>query len=335
MLVSLGTNGLAMLDNWLDASEVERLRATVADLESDPPRWARKPEHSLADIVHDAPLTARRAGDAGRIGEIEAAFNAPFLRQVCDGYLKRSWACDRVVQQRDSVREEAVTPWHVDHFPGLGKCLKFFIYLGDTTTENGAFQYVPGWHGLVREMSSELSDFAARRDALHVFEQLDAAASNHARRLHDQGRLAEAKRIDALLENTSRHISGNHDSDGHYAVPGKAGTVVVFDPAGLHRGHDPCGRASCRSQSLSRVSPVASTFVTQRNDNLCAAFSGTLVGSSPWPGRFRLRPPGEANQLVHPVDRDRTGLQTTSWREPWPHPLSIPRSPGRMARDAR
>jgi len=236
VLRRLESDGIVLLEDWLDHESVQRLRADVESLEQAPPRWARVPEKAHGSILNFAPLAVHRLGDGARIAAIETVFNAPFFRAICDGYLNRTWAFDRIVQERDTAREEALTPWHVDYFPNHGKCLKFFVYLSDTTEQNGAFHYVPGWHGLVREMAGELPDFRTRRRDLHVWDQLSEAVKDRASRLRSAGHEEAAEQLEEKLARASAHIVSTDRSDDHYAVTARAGTVVVFDPAGLHRG---------------------------------------------------------------------------------------------------
>jgi hypothetical protein len=275
-LETLRRDGILMLPGWFAGERLAALRAEVESLESDPPRWARTPARASASygtMVHFSPLAARRSHDTGRVTEIARAFNGPNFRGLCDAYLGRDWAFDRILLGRDHARDAAITPWHVDHFPFAERCLKFFIYLNDTDASTGAFSYVPGWHELVYSLSLELPDFRARQQSFHVFDEILAVADAKVKSLRAAGREAEATPIVEKLAEVRSRIAEASPQDAPFSVEAPAGSVIVFDPAGLHRGgvvragERLVVRAHCLQGKLARA-------VSSRNEFSVFAYRG-------------------------------------------------------------
>lgn len=280
LLSTLRRDGFVTLENWITGDALTALKAEVEALESAPPAWARVPDKDHGFILHFAPMTARQHDRSGAVSHIAEAFNDPAFRNLCDGYLGGGWVFDRIILERDFPRPEAIAPWHVDHFPFAERCLKFFIYLSDTNADTGAFSYVPGWHNLVRALSGELPDFRARQDALHWYEQIVDAARTRSDRLKAQGRDEEADGIDRTLEGVRGHIHSADASDDRYSIAARAGSVIVFDPAGLHRGGVVrqggrlIVRSHCLEAKMARVLSSRNEMVVFANRNVARLVDG-------------------------------------------------------------
>lgn len=268
--ICLREDGMFVLRSWLAPESLQALRAEVESLEADPPYWARTPDKDDRNVVHFSPLTAHRLSGSGRISEIARVFNAPAFRHLCDRYIDRRWNFDRIIIERNFPRPNSIAPWHVDHFPYDGRCLKFFIYLNDTDAAGGALSYVPGSHMLVHELAAQLDTFDERQRGLHMYEQVAEAATAQAARCKAEGQHDRAARIEGLLARMASHIATADRSDDHYAIEAPAGSVIVFDPAGLHRGGviSRGERLIVRSHCLE--SKLARTF-SSRNDFVVSA----------------------------------------------------------------
>jgi hypothetical protein len=80
-------------------------------------------------------------------------FGADYMKQAADRYYggKPNRLNHCIHCTHDLPREEPINPVHYDKI----SCLKFFIYLKDTTVKNGAFDCAPGSHHIARRLAAK------------------------------------------------------------------------------------------------------------------------------------------------------------------------------------
>ena len=140
---------------------------------------------------------------------------------------------------------EMVIPWHTDQAYSGAKvvnkfvdpnkaALKFFFYLTDVDSENGCLGYVPGSHlisyylkKLILEKEIIYSPYWKLRD----YRKLISTDSVKKKLL----KFVDQEKINNFLNFTS-FIDENKPDTFEFDIPAKAGSVLIFDESGVHRG---------------------------------------------------------------------------------------------------
>lgn len=139
VLSRLRSFGIAVLPNYLSAQDLELVRQEAAALERD---------KSAAIIERDyhcgrSLLVDRRRWSALAYPSIEKVVNAKYLRDIATGFFKQETAFNyQFFVTRETASGVPITGLHYDRLVTL----KFFIYLLDTSSENGAFECIPKTH---------------------------------------------------------------------------------------------------------------------------------------------------------------------------------------------
>lgn len=139
VLASLVSNGIAVIDNYLDEDEAARLRDEVLRLYDDANR---------RDLVFDKSRVKRLDGDElaqtlATRRAIDAAGTTPLVRAACDdffGYARWRLGALYSMHYRDAMPTN--DEFHIDPSPNL----KFFYYLSDVTRATGPFTYCLASH---------------------------------------------------------------------------------------------------------------------------------------------------------------------------------------------
>jgi len=150
-----------------------------------------------------------------------------FLADVARRYLGAGWYLETVVADYKLQNVQPITAWHSDDPAGLrGTCLKFMFYLNDVTAENGAFAFVPKSHRLIGRLARAIGASAASQKALYDYADMRKTAK-------------EIGAFDAVLSESEFRTMDDAITGAAgdaYSVAAKAGSVVVFDSNGVHRG---------------------------------------------------------------------------------------------------
>lgn len=166
------------------------------------------------------------------------------------------------------VSDQPITAWHTDgDTPTKEKndpanksgmkfysSLKFYIYLNDIDSSNGVFAYLPKSHRLVRAIRECIEEGTI------AFCKTRAAADLRDVCMNPQTMKALLSKIpqheiEEFISATDVLVRGLADTYA-YDLSGPAGTLLVFDDCGFHRGGTP--RASNRS--ILRYNYVSSRY---------------------------------------------------------------------------
>jgi Phytanoyl-CoA dioxygenase (PhyH) len=189
--------GITVVPNFIEAPVLEPLRtAFFKILESDYACVKQKFGHPTNPEGRQATIDPCKAASDG-FPQFEEVFRSEFMDQVANTYFApyRYDLNSQVLLVHLLPCPVPILPWHFDRI----QTLKFWIYLKDTTTDDGAFEYCPGthWEGHYR-------------------------AGYH-----------------MLSGTPLKHIPNDvpsHRIQNPVAVEAKAGDLVIFDPDGFHRG---------------------------------------------------------------------------------------------------
>jgi hypothetical protein len=186
----LKEHGMCVISGWLNGKEIEVLRA----------------EHEKALNAGSAP-DEDGAFNAGRINRLKRAkserdypaihrlFSDVFFDEVSRGYIGAPFDLnDEIFVTDHGPDKRQILPLHYDRL----WCLKFYVYLKDTTAGDGAFEALPGSHRVARRRREHLLSRGMR----------------------------------------AQQLPNRSDADNLESIPieGKAGTLIVFDTDTLHKG---------------------------------------------------------------------------------------------------
>lgn len=203
------------------------------------------------------PLNLARHGRLAALRTVGQVMGRDAIRRARAELVPRGWTVSDVLGIESGLAPKPVTPWHADASkPAQQHRIKFYWYLNDVGADNGAFGYVPGSHKLTE----------------HVRHATNAKIQNY-----DEFRAVWRERglppdLAALRTEIETHIVSNAESDDRYTVAAKAGTLIVFDERGLHRG----GIVSQGHRSVLRVS-----FMPPRGVRAVAYRVASLIYPSP------------------------------------------------------
>ena len=189
--------GISIVPNFLQPQVLVSLQtAFFKILENDCSCINKKFGHPTNPEGRQATIDPGRAASNG-FPQFQDVFRSDFMNQIAQGYFS-PFGYDfnpQVLLVHLRACPVPILPWHFDRI----QTLKFWIYLRDTTVDDGAFDYCPGthWEGHYR-------------------------AGYH-----------------LLAGTPVKHIPNDvplHRIQNPVAVEAKAGDLVIFDPDGFHRG---------------------------------------------------------------------------------------------------
>ena len=237
---TLKKDGILILTNFCDKKKCNDLKNEFKKVESKKVPWANYIQSDFGSAIHYAPVNNYFDKANNSCNKLTNIFQEDLIKSLIKNYLNKSAYFDRVVLTRNKVKNEESTiiPWHIDHFPTGGKCLKFFLYLTDTDINNGAFSYIPKFHRFQHELNKKYKNFDERVKNLYNFSQIKKHLIEFSKHLFDNGEIEKYKSISKSLKLINSQIKNKDDEEknNYFSVPAEAGTLIVFDSANLHRG---------------------------------------------------------------------------------------------------
>lgn len=244
---TLRREGVVKLDAYLKPPlldsvrcELEAAREARGDA-SDPP-LQRGP------TIYPTSLFAHRR--LKEISSIARVMDSPVIDAIRRRLIGRSAYVTDIVGIESLPEHRIITQWHVD---GTQSCIaspgdariKFFFYLNDVASRNGAFCYVRGSHKILDTLHRAMHTGAIPPESLRDLSDIRAYFARTEPTLPpEQQRLAD-EMFAAIATDTS--------PCGPYSQEGPAGTLVIFDERGMHRGGDIAeGRRSILRISVKR-----------------------------------------------------------------------------------
>lgn len=165
---------------------------------------------------------------------------------------------DHILSIESPVSGAAITPWHTDsNHPKSHPdffTLKFFIYLNDIEAGNGAFAYLRGTHTTLTRLRQGMFDGSIPYMPHSVVSEILTALKHEdvKRYVLQVVTKAELDRQYSVLERLNDSEPGSPDFD----LSGNAGTLLIFDDRGVHRG----GIPRTDSRSILRLNYMPSRF---------------------------------------------------------------------------
>jgi len=149
ILDALDQNGVLIIPDYLDAPKVEALTEEFHRLFETQAAFVEPLEYKAGRAVS----VHRPFLDDALFPNVAETFSADYMKQCADRYYegRRNLLNHYIFVTHDQPREEPINPVHFDKI----SCLKFFIYLRDTTAKNGAFDCSPGSHHISRDIAAK------------------------------------------------------------------------------------------------------------------------------------------------------------------------------------
>jgi hypothetical protein len=248
-LSSLNREGLFVVNDALDAQEVEAMAAEGRRLLAERPPFVTVPiqSPSLGFRLNLIPGRLDRHDGWNWVPSYGRVLGAPAVRAVSKGYLGRTWGVSNFIYDF-SVAADAgeLFSLHYDDFDGC-RCLKVYVYITDCDAGNGAFRYVPRTH--------RLAHWLIRRDRGKLNVPSQPGSSHYTEyNLKTLMTALAAAELPAALQEDYQHLRSRLDSLQDCVVAGRAGTLVFFDTAGIHGGghHTGGDRYICRYHLVDR-----------------------------------------------------------------------------------
>ena len=191
ILAALDEHGVLLMPDYLGAEEVAGLRDEFHRCFETREPWVSPLEYKAGRAV-----SVKFNGLDARFPLTRRTFSGDFMRACTDSYLGPKNLLNFVIfMTHDQPRPVPINPLHFDKI----RTLKFFLYLKDTTADNGAFDAVPGSHKIAERL------------------------------MHDH--LRRGGRVKDIPNHTYPPELG-----APVSIEGPAGTMIVFTTDVYHRG---------------------------------------------------------------------------------------------------
>ncbi len=235
ILEKLRDDGIVILTNFCDLKTQNNIKTEFNSLLLDKPKWTKIQERPAGHVIHYSPLVKYLKKDKQNCKISSTIFKDKFLKLLLSKYLNRSKVLDRMIYTKDQVSDIPITEWHTDLFPTRSKCLKFFLYLSDTDNTNGAFSYIPSMQSYMHLLYKK-HNLEERKERLHTYEKIRNSLSDLSKSIKSKGTQNDYKAIIKKLRIMDDHINDKNQNDNFFSIPAKAGTLIIFDAAGIHKG---------------------------------------------------------------------------------------------------
>jgi len=217
---ALAADGVAVIENMIPTDRLGRIREEVLYLRQ--VAVGRPQREGRAAI---GPMSALKRWHLGQLSTVFSIGAAPLARVICDNILGRRWYCSDILSMENYPSRDYILPWHVDVSNDARAALarvKVFCYLNDVSAANGAFCYAPRTHRFVQDVWRGMRDGTLPASKLHGL---------------DDFRRYFAEFSTAIPEGVaSKFQELTSDLDDRFALEAKAGTAIIFDETGIHRG---------------------------------------------------------------------------------------------------
>jgi ectoine hydroxylase-related dioxygenase (phytanoyl-CoA dioxygenase family) len=217
-------NGFCILKEFLSDDALNAIESEGKWFFANNASWYKKAgdEHGpLATIF--PPLIPKE--EVGRLKKTWEVFSQPLFQQMTTAYLGPGAYVDAIIFHTQHADPKPITEWHADQQNQGLFSFKFMLYFNDVNQDNGAFSYVPTSHLVVRKIIARAKEQGISNTKAHHFEQIR--------------QMAKDLKLDDCVEflrPLSTHIKGDYESDNKYSLNAPKGSIIVFDPKGVHRG---------------------------------------------------------------------------------------------------
>ena len=145
ILAYLQEYGVLIVENFINYKQTSQLLKDFENIYNSGEKWAENTDYSSGRCCR----VNRSLINSQRFTNTTEVFGSDWMKNICNLYLgEKSLLNHEIFLVHDVPNSVHVAQdLHHDKIPTL----KFFIYLTDTTTENGSFYCVPGSHQITSE----------------------------------------------------------------------------------------------------------------------------------------------------------------------------------------
>ena len=185
--------GVTVINNFISDKTTDSLKFEFEELQMCSQQWALKTEYSKGRCCR----VNRLEMNSKNFPDTACVFGSDWMENICNRYLGEESILNHDIFLVHDVRTSVhiAQDLHYDKIPTL----KFFIYLTDTTSENGSFYCVPGSH-------------------------------KYTKKLQDKNRIE----LKSPEHSETRFVPLEFQSE-QIPLEGKAGTLIIFDTDVFHR----------------------------------------------------------------------------------------------------
>lgn len=241
---TLRRDGIVKLDAFFNRATISKIAATTIRLRDTATAHSKPSRKWLLTSPTHAFRSCRKKSVCDDLRYLSDVARQCRLRPFAADYLQEPMRLDHIMSIESPKSDELITPWHADAtrsepevLPPNYFTLKFFVYLNDIDSSNGAFAYLPKSHRPIIAVRNAIYHGRCPFYKTAFVEQVRRA-------LADPLVLAEVLKtvgqheIDAFFVATDSLLDLSGDTLAH-DLCGPAGTLVVFDDRGMHRGGAP------------------------------------------------------------------------------------------------
>ncbi len=220
--------GICILEGFLASDQVRQISAELKRLHDEHAAWLRHHQTASGYFMSCSPLRLKQ--EAARAPALVGALRTPLIPAMSARYLGPGWYLETVIADFKNPSGNPITNWHSDDPASLrGMCLKFMFYLCDISSDNGAFAFVPKSHRLIGRLAQAVGRHGETQEALYDYFDMRQTA-------------LKVGSFDDILKSTEFNamdeaiVNAGNDA---FSVEAPAGSVIVFDSCGVHRGGVP------------------------------------------------------------------------------------------------
>jgi len=236
ILNCLNKQGIAIIENWISAKDVNVLKSELISTEAKPPKWVKKNKYETGCIIDYAPFQRQINNELELLSNVTNVLSSKRIKDLAISYLGKNAVPDRILLHRSESNNKPITNWHIDNFLTSKRALKFFLYLSDSDKDTGAFSYIPGCRDIQQLVNKRAKTYDDLRRNMWSIDQNIEYWKQEAILQKKKGNKKISVQITNHLQSILKHVNSELSSDDYYTVSAKKGSLIIFDPVGFHRG---------------------------------------------------------------------------------------------------
>lgn len=255
---TLKRDGICLKSAFFSHETVGALRTASLSLRAFAPVPKRPSRRWILRSPLDGIRKSLNPGSRRAIYLVSRAVADSGFRRFSELFFGEPVQLDHIMSIESPVSDEPITKWHTDanSISDHPDCfsLKFFVYLNSIDESNGAFAYVRGTQYIVTIVRRGIFEGRIPYFPTGSVTQLLTAISVPAvsEYLNEQ----VSKRDVEVFRKNLLELDDHQGGDRRHDLAGPAGTLLVFDDRGVHRG----GIPRVGPRSILRVNYMATRF---------------------------------------------------------------------------
>lgn len=225
----LHNDGYSVVERYIEPDLIEKMRAEIAQLNKVVPgRYAQYPSRCAY-----YPVALTRRGQHRLATTISSIVARQDFDRIASGYFGEPALVQGITNIESPKSDTPIIDWHADQsVPALEEKvvprLKFFTYLVDVATTNGAFAVIPGTNKLVDFLRTEMLAGRIPKERLRTCTTIIRVAQENRDKIPAE--------LHSSLDLAAEHIHSDFERTDHFDFCLPAGSVIIFDEEIIHQG---------------------------------------------------------------------------------------------------